>query len=98
MIIVLKPGVSDDELREIEESVRRAGASPVLVEGKERSVVAVIGAAKVQDTRQFEILPGVSQVLRVGKPYKLASREVKPEDTVVRVGDVTIGGEQVVVM
>jgi len=98
MIIVLKPGVSDDELREIEESVRRAGASPVLVEGKERSVVAVIGAAKVPDTRQFELLAGVSQVLRVGKPYKLASREVKPEDTVVRVGDVAIGGEQVVVM
>jgi 3-deoxy-7-phosphoheptulonate synthase len=98
MIIVLKPGVSEAQIREIEESVRKAGASPVLVEGKERSVVAVIGAAKVPDTRQFELLAGVSQVLRVGKPYKLASREVKPEDTVVRVGDVAIGGEQVVVM
>jgi 3-deoxy-7-phosphoheptulonate synthase len=97
MIIVLKPGVTDDELRSIEDSVKKAGASPVLVEGKERSVVAVIGAGKLE-TQLFESLPGVSQVLRVSKPYKLASREVKREDTVVRVGDVSIGGEQVVVM
>ncbi|MFN3484018.1 MAG: 3-deoxy-7-phosphoheptulonate synthase [Planctomycetota bacterium] len=97
MIIVLRPGIDEAELRAIEEAVRKAGASPVLVEGKERSVVAVIGASKV-DPRQFELLSGVSQVLRVGKPYKLASREVKPEDTVVRIGDVSIGGEQIVVM
>jgi 3-deoxy-7-phosphoheptulonate synthase len=97
MIIVLKPGLTDAELRAIEEAVRRAGASPVLVEGKERPVVAVIGATKVE-TAQFETLPGVSQVLRVSKPYKLASREVKREDTIVRVGDVAIGGDQVVVM
>ncbi|HXX93234.1 MAG TPA: 3-deoxy-7-phosphoheptulonate synthase [Planctomycetota bacterium] len=97
MIIVLKPGLTDAELAAIEEAVRRAGASPVLVEGKERPVVAVIGATKVE-TSQFESLPGVSQVLRVSKPYKLASREVKREDTIVHVGDVAIGGDQVVVM
>ncbi len=97
MIIVLKPGATEDEIRGIEDAVRRAGASAVLVEGKERSVVAVIGAAKV-DGPQLELLPGVSQVLRVSKPYKLASREVKAEDSIVRVGDVAVGGEQVVVM
>jgi 3-deoxy-7-phosphoheptulonate synthase len=97
MIIVLKPGATDGEIRGIEEAVRKAGASAVLVEGRERSVVAVIGAAKV-DGRDLELLPGVSQVLRVSKPYKLASREVKPEDSIVRVGDVSIGGGQVVVM
>ncbi len=97
MIIVLQPGVTDDELRSIEAAVKKAGASPVLVEGKERSVVAVIGAGKLE-TQLFESLAGVSQVLRVSKPYKLASREVKREDTIVRVGDVSIGGEQVVVM
>ncbi len=97
MIIVLKAGLTDGDLRAIEEAVRRAGASPVLVEGKERPVVAVIGATKV-DPAQFETLPGVSQVLRVSKPYKLASREVKREDTIVHVGDVAIGGDQVVIM
>ena len=97
MIIVLKPGLSDDQLMAIEDSVKRAGASPVLIEGKERSVVAVIGAAKLE-TALFEQLPGVSQVMRVSKPYKLASREVKHDDTVVRIGNVAIGGEQVVIM
>ncbi len=97
MIIVLKPGIDESRIRAIEAAVEKAGGRPVLVEGKERSVVAVIGTAKL-DPREFELLPGVSQVLQVGKPYKLASREVKPEATVVHVGDVAIGGEQVVVM
>jgi len=97
MIIVLKTGLSDDQLKSIEDHVRRAGAGPVLIEGKERSVVAVIGAAKLEPGL-FETLPGVAQVMRISKSYKLASREVKPEDTIVRIGDVAIGGEQVVVM
>jgi 3-deoxy-7-phosphoheptulonate synthase len=97
MIIVLRPGLSDDELHAIEDAVRRAGASPVLVEGKERPVVAVIGATKA-DPSQFQSLPGVTQVIRVSKPYKLASREVKREDSIVQVGEVAIGGDQVVVM
>ena len=97
MIIVLKPGLADGDLRSIEEAVKKAGASPVLIEGKERSVVAVIGAAKLEPS-VFEGLPGVVQVVRISKSYKLASRDVKREDTLVRVGDVVIGGEQVVVM
>ena len=97
MIIVLKPGLADGELRSIEEAVKKAGASPVLVEGRERSVVAVIGAAKIE-TSAFEGLPGVVQVVRISKSYKLASRDVKKDDTLVKVGDLTIGGEQVVVM
>jgi 3-deoxy-7-phosphoheptulonate synthase len=97
MIIVLKPGLSDEQLQDIEDHVKRAGASPVLIEGKERSVVAVIGAKKLETTL-FEQLPGVAQVMRISKSYKLASREVKHDDTIVRIGDVAIGGEQVVVM
>src|SRR5260221_6866116 len=97
MIIVLKPGLTDEQLRDSEDQGKRAGAGPVLIEGKERSVVAVIGAAKLE-MGLFETLPGVAQVMRITKPYKLASREVKREDTVVRIGDVAIGGDQVVVM
>ncbi len=97
MILVLKPDLTEESIRAIEASVEKAGGRPVLIEGRERSVVAVIGTAKL-DPREFELLPGVSQVLIVGKPYKLASREVKREDTVVRVGDLSIGGDQIVVM
>jgi 3-deoxy-7-phosphoheptulonate synthase len=97
MIIVLKPDLPEEQLRAIEDAVKKAGASPVLVEGKERSVVAVVGSAKLE-TALFEALPGVSQVLRVSKPYKLASRDVKRDDSHVKVGDLVIGGDQVVVM
>ena len=97
MIIVLKQSISRQQVRAIQKEVKRAGAGPVLIEGKERSVVAVVGAAKI-DPRQFELLPGVTQVLRVSKSYKLASREVKTEDSIVQVGDVSIGGDQVVIM
>ncbi len=97
MIIVLKPGMDPHQVKDIEEHVKNAGGSPVLIEGKERCVVAVIGLSKL-DPKIFEILPGVAQVMRVGKPYKLASREVKPENTVVDLDGLGIGGPQVMVM
>ena len=97
MIIVLKPGSTPADIKGVEEGVKRVGGTPVLIEGKERCVIAVVGAAKV-DPRQLELMESVSQVLRVSKPYKLASREVKSEDTLVHVGDLTIGGEQTIVM
>jgi 3-deoxy-7-phosphoheptulonate synthase len=97
MILVLRPGITPQEVAALEEAVQRAGRSPILIEGRERSVLALVGTAKL-DPRQFDTLPGVAQAVVVGKPYKLASREVKPEDTIVHVGDVSVGGDQVVVM
>ena len=97
MIIVLKPGTDPRQVHDIEDHVRSAGGSPVLIEGKERCVVAVVGMAKL-DPKAFEMLPGVVQVMRVGKPYKLASREVKPETTTVDLDDLIIGGSQVMIM
>jgi 3-deoxy-7-phosphoheptulonate synthase len=97
MIIVLKPEIDPHQIKAIEADVESKGGSPILIEGKERCVVAVVGVAKL-DHKAFEMLPGVAQVMRVGKPYKLASREVKPENTMIDLDGLIIGGSQVVVM
>jgi len=65
--------------------------------GATRTVLGVVGTGKV-DKDLIEILDGVAEVLRITEPYKLASRTFKHEDTVVTVGDVRIGGDEVIVM
>lgn len=97
MIIVLKPDASEQQVQWIQEKLQRQGLQTRLVVGSERSVLAVIGQVR-PDAREVAMLPGVSQVIRVSRPYKLASREAHPEATVVQVGRVAVGGPQVVVM
>jgi 3-deoxy-7-phosphoheptulonate synthase len=66
--------------------------------GVSRTVLGAVGDDRQIDPRLIEMLDGVSEVLRVSEPYKLASRAFKPEGTVVTVGDVRIGGDEVIVM
>ena len=65
--------------------------------GTTRTVLGVVGAQKV-DPQLVAILDGVHEVLRISEPYKRASRSFKPDDTVVSVGDVRVGGDEVIVM
>jgi 3-deoxy-7-phosphoheptulonate synthase len=65
--------------------------------GAERTVLGVVGPTQELDTAEFELLPGVEEVVRVSTPYKLVSRAFHPEDTLVRVGEVVFGGDEVVV-
>ncbi|MCI0832071.1 MAG: 3-deoxy-7-phosphoheptulonate synthase, partial [Chloroflexi bacterium] len=69
---------------------------PIL--GEERSVVAVLGHVYPELVDELGVLDGVDSVVRISKPFKLASREVNPFNTVIRVGDVSIGDGNVVVM
>ena len=97
MIIVLTPRAQQREIDAVIERVTRLGCDTLPIGGTERSVLAVLGNADF-DPAELRGMPGVVQVLRVGRPYKLASREVRSDPTLVRAGPVTIGGEQVVVM
>ncbi|MEX2663393.1 MAG: 3-deoxy-7-phosphoheptulonate synthase [Vicinamibacterales bacterium] len=65
--------------------------------GALRTVIGAVGG-KTADPRLIELLDGVQEVLRITEPYKLASRSFKPENTVISVGDVRIGGDEVIVM
>ena len=81
--IVLKPGLSDEQLRNIEDHVKRAGAGPVLIEGKERSVVAVIGAAKLE-MRLFETLPGVLSHVK-SEQRRVRASAARPDASVLTI-------------
>ena len=96
MIIVLKQQASPEQISTIQEHLHQKKLTGHLIEGDERKVLAVIGNVP-NDTREIALLPGVSEVVRVGKPYKLASREAA-DSSPVAVGQFHVGGQQLVVM
>lgn len=99
MIIVLRPHASREAIEEVLEEVRKLGYEPSPIHGATQTVVAAIGDERTHQTLEsLNVLPQVESVLRVQKRYKLASRESKPEGTVVNVDGVEIGGNRVVLM
>jgi 3-deoxy-7-phosphoheptulonate synthase len=91
MIIVLKPSAGQKELEHILERIEQLGLKAHLSRGEQRTIVGVIGDESKLQTEPLLAIPGVEQVLPILKPFKLASRELKREDTVVQVGRVRIG-------
>ena len=94
MIIVLKPNVTKKQVDHILERIKTLGLKPMVSKGTERTIVGVIGPEDVLRSQPLEVLPGVEKVMPVLKPYKLVSREFKPESSVINVNGVKIGGEK----
>ncbi len=94
MIIVMSAGCTQDQLDRIERHINDRGLSANLSQGVERTVIGVIGQIDPAFQNEVEVMDGVSEVVRISKPYKLASREFNPQDTVVEIGNdgVAIGG------
>jgi 3-deoxy-7-phosphoheptulonate synthase len=92
MILVLRPDATSEQLDHILQRIQELGFRPHLSKGESRTIVGVIGDETKPQSETLEALPGVEQVLRVLKPFKIASREMHPQDTVVQVGKVRIGG------
>jgi 3-deoxy-7-phosphoheptulonate synthase len=98
MIIVLKPGVTEQEIKHIVEKIEKLGLKPWVSKGVQKSIIGVIGEEDVLRVQPLEAFPGVEKVLSILKPFKLVSREFKPDDTIIDVKGVKIGGKQVIVM
>jgi 3-deoxy-7-phosphoheptulonate synthase len=100
MMIVMSPQATSEQVRHVVESVESQGFQVHRSDGQEQTVLGCVGAVSGEvDPRRFELLPGVAQVIRISSPYKLASRQFKPQDTIIDLGrGVTIGGKQVVLM
>ena len=99
MIIVLKPDATKKQVDHLIERIKALGLKPMVSKGTERTIIGVIGSEDVLRVQPLEVIPGVEKVMAVLKPYKLVSREFKPEATVVDVGQgVQVGGTAVVVM
>ena len=97
MIIILKQGVTPEEKNNIKKTLKQKGFLVKEIVGKEETVLGAVGTSAI-DPRSIEVLDGVSSVVPISKPYKLASRELKKEDTIVSVGKVKIGGSRIAVM
>jgi 3-deoxy-7-phosphoheptulonate synthase len=98
MIVVMRVGSTDKEIDGVLERLKELGFKGSLSRGVERTVVGVVGQTYPELADELAVLEGVADVVPVSRPYKLASREFRPEDTVIKVGDVTIGGGNTVVM
>jgi len=98
MFVAMKPHATEAEFEAVIGKVRALGLTPHPISGTERRVVAVVGNTGAVDPDDFAMLPGVAEALRVSQPFKLVSREVKEEDTVIDVGGVKVGGRAIVVM
>ncbi len=98
MIIVMKSGATGDDVRHVVERIEELGLKAHVSQGTERTVIGVIGDERFIKREQLSLLPHVDDVIPILKPYKLASREFKPENTVVKVGNVSIGGNEVVII
>ncbi len=98
MIIVMKAGVGDKEIEHVVEKVERLGLKTMISKGIERTIIGVIGDESLLLGQPIEACPGVEKVMPVMAPYKLVSREFKPQNTVIKVKDVEIGGDKIVIM
>ncbi|MDI6692922.1 MAG: 3-deoxy-7-phosphoheptulonate synthase [Anaerosomatales bacterium] len=92
MLIVMRDHATPEEIDHVVALLKEAGAEAHLSRGEVKTIIGVIGDREVMYSLDLEGLPGVEQVIRVLKPYKLVSRDFQPEDTVVRVGAAAIGG------
>jgi len=94
MLIVMKTDATEAEVEAVVHIIQEMGFRPHTMPGATRTAIGVTGNQGAVDPSRFENLPGVAEAIRVSKPYKLISLDLRPEKTVVRVGDATIGGEE----
>lgn len=99
MIIVMKEGAPKQQALDVVEHVKELNLKPVLLEGTERNVIAVIGDERIMDEHVLNAMEGVEKVMPVLAPFKLASREHAKAKTAVTVTDsVSVGGKQLAIM
>lgn len=91
MLVIMRQDSTAKQCEAVEEQIQRMGFTPLPVPGENRTAICVTGNAGPVDPSFLTQMEGVLECIRVTKPYKLVSREVHPEDTVVEVGDVRIG-------
>jgi len=98
MFLTLKPGTTKQGVEELVKKIEELGFRAHISRGAERTVIGVIGENAIAAREVFEGLFTVESITPISKPYKLVSREFKKEDTIVKIGDVSIGGKDIVVM
>ena len=98
MIVNMSEKATEQEINHVIERIREAGYNPHVTRGTERTIVAAVGSGRRHEIEALQVAPGVDNVVAIAQPFKLVSRQVKPERTLVKVNQVTIGGPDVVVI
>jgi 3-deoxy-7-phosphoheptulonate synthase len=99
MLIVMDTHATDEQVERVCQEVREMGFQPHPMPGPTRTAVCITGnEGPIAQPQRLALLPGVAELIRVTKPYKLVGRDFRSFDTVVEVGDVPIGGPAIVVM
>ncbi|MBI2221418.1 MAG: 3-deoxy-7-phosphoheptulonate synthase [Acidobacteria bacterium] len=98
MVVVMEERATEEQVQQVIAHLMEMGFDVHRSTGALRTVLGAVGGNRQADPRLIEVLDGVHEVLRITEPYKLASRTFKPDNTVITVGDVRIGGDEVIVM
>ena len=94
----MKQSHTKEDIEKVKEKAIQQGHEPLVIEGVERSVVAVSGKVIDDHRDSMKLLPNVSRVIPIGKPYKLASNNYKRENSVIKIQNLTIGGNEIAVI
>ena len=98
MVVVMKERANDEQVQHVIAQLVEMGFDVHRSTGALKTVIGAVGGNRQFDTALIEVMDGVQEVHRITEPYKLASRSFRPENTVITIGDVRIGGDEVIVM
>jgi 3-deoxy-7-phosphoheptulonate synthase len=98
MVVVMKELATDEQIQGVIAQLTSMGFDVHRSTGALRTVLGAVGGQRQFDTRLLEVLDGVQEVVRITEPYKLASRTFKPDNTIIVIDDLRIGGDEVIVM
>lgn len=98
MMIIMRTDATSDQIGHVVERVENFGLRAHLSTGEERTVIGAIGDGRPVDKDLFLYLPGVDRVVPITRPYKLASREFRPQNTLIPVNGVNVGSDQILII
>jgi 3-deoxy-7-phosphoheptulonate synthase len=98
MLIVMKAGAAEEDVASVVKLIEHLGYRSHVMPGATRTAIGITGNQGAVDPARFENMAGVAEAIRVSKPYKLITLDLRPDKTVVRVGEATIGGDELAVI
>jgi 3-deoxy-7-phosphoheptulonate synthase len=98
MLVVMQAHATEEQVRAVCKKIESLGYRPHAIPGAQRTAIGITGNQGTVQAGGLDELPGVAEVIRVSKPYKLVSRDVKEDNTVIKFGDSSIGGRELAIM
>ncbi|RJP79855.1 MAG: 3-deoxy-7-phosphoheptulonate synthase [Desulfobacteraceae bacterium] len=98
MLVVMNHLATQEQINYVVESIEKRGYTARTIPGGERVSIGILYNKGSVDASLFQALPGVKEVIPITRPYKQVSREFKPDNTIIRIGNLTIGGKNLIIM